>query len=80
MGLSGMVKGMMIGIIGLVIIVTVVGATIGTVATAGNTVNSTGYPLASLFASDSILPLLFLGGALVAVIGLAFGYVKAKGN
>jgi len=78
MGVSGMVKGMIVGIIGLVIVVTVVGATVGTVATAGNTVNATGYPLASLFASDSVLPLLFLGAALVAVIGLAFGYVKTK--
>ena len=35
-----MVKGMMIGVIGLVIVVTILGATVGTVATAGNTVNA----------------------------------------
>ena len=75
---GNMVKGMLVGIIGLVIVVTVLGATIGTVATQGDTVNATGYPLASLFASDSILPLVFLGAGLVAVIGLAFSYVKHK--
>lgn len=80
MSLEGMVKGMMIGVIGLVIVVTILGATVGTVATAGNTVNATGYPLASLFASNSILILLFLGGGLVAVVALAFGYMKTKGK
>lgn len=78
MSISNMVKGVIVGVIGLVIVVTILGATITSVATAGNTVNETGYPLASLFASDSILPLLFLGAGLVAVVGLAFSYVKTK--
>ena len=75
---EAMVKNMLVGIIGLVIVITILGATIGNVATAGNTVNATGYPLASLFASDSILPLVFLGAGLLAVFGLAFSYVKSK--
>jgi hypothetical protein len=73
-----MVKGMLMGIIGLVIVVSVLGATVTTVAISGDVVNATGYPLASLFASDSILPLLFLGAGIVAVVGLAFSYVKAR--
>ena len=76
--MEAMVRKMLYGIIGLVIVITVLVATIGTVATSGNTVNETGYPLASLFASDSILPLVFLGAGLVAVVGLAFSYVKSK--
>ena len=76
--ISGMVKGMLVGVIGLVIVITILGATIGTVADAGDVVNATGYPLASLFASNSILPLLFLGAGLIAVIALAFSYVKSK--
>ena len=76
--ISNMVKGVIVGIVGLVILVTLLGATITTVATAGNTVNETGYPLASLFASNSILPLMFLGAGLVAVVALAFGYIKHK--
>jgi len=75
---EAMVKKMLVGIIGLVIVITILGATIGNIATAGNTVNATGYPLASLFASDSILPLVFLGAGLLAVFGLAFSYVKSK--
>jgi len=75
---EAIVKQMLVGIIGLVIVITILGATIGNVATAGNTVNATGYPLASLFASDSILPLVFLGAGLLAVFGLAFSYVKSK--
>ena len=75
---EAMVKKMLVGIIGLVIVITILGATIGNVATAGNAVNATGYPLASLFASDSILPLVFLGAGLLAVFGLAFSYVKSK--
>jgi len=75
---EAMVKKMLVGIIGLVIVITILGATIGNIATAGDTVNATGYPLASLFASDSILPLVFLGAGLLAVFGLAFSYVKSK--
>lgn len=40
---EAMVKKMLVGVIGLVIVITILGATIGTVADAGNTVNATGY-------------------------------------
>lgn len=78
MPITNMVKGVIVGVVGLVLLISIVGATIGTVATAGNTINATGYPLASLFASNSILPILFLGAALVATVALAFSYVKAN--
>lgn len=58
--------------VGVVLLVTMLGAVIGTVATAGDTVNATGYSGASLFASNGILPMLVIFGVLVAVIGLAF--------
>jgi len=78
MPITNMVKGVIVGVVGLVLLISIVGATIGTVVTAGNTINATGYPLASLFASNSILPILFLGAALVATVALAFSYVKAN--
>ena len=76
--MDGMVNKMIMGIIGLVMVVTILGATVTSVATAGNTVNKTGYPLASLFASDSILPLAFIGAGLIAVVALAFSYVRKR--
>jgi len=39
---EAMVKKMLVGIIGLVIVITILGATIGNIATAGNQVNATG--------------------------------------
>ena len=76
--LKGMVSSLIIAVIGLVIIMTVYGETIDDVADAGNTINDTGYTLSGLFASDALIPLVFLGGGLIAVIGLAFAVVKGR--
>ena len=75
---SKMTTGFIMAIIGIVILVTLLGTTISTVATAGNTVNATGYSGASLFASDGILPLLMIFGVLIAVVSMAF--IKFKKN
>lgn len=70
--IGGMTTKFIMGMVGVVLLVTMLGAVIGTVATAGDTVNATGYSGASLFASNGILPMLVIFGVLVAVIGLAF--------
>ena len=60
--MEAMIQKFIMAIIGIVIVVTILGATITTVATAGNTVNATGYTGASLFASNGILPLIVIMG------------------
>ena len=67
----------MLAIVGLIIVMTLVGETIDDVQAAGNTVNATGAPLSGLFAGDGVAVLLFVAGALIAVIGLAFAGWKA---
>ena len=74
--MEAMIQKFIMAIIGIVIVVTILGSTITTVATAGNTVNATGYTGASLFASNGILPLIIIMGVLVGVVSLAFALWK----
>ncbi len=76
--LKGLVGGLIVAVIGLVIILSVYGETIEDVQEAGDVVNATGAPLTGLFASDSVVPLIFLGGGLIAVVGLAFAVTKGQ--
>ena len=76
--MEAMIQKFIMAIIGIVIVVTILGATITTVATAGNTVNATGYTGASLFASNGILPLIIIMGVLVGVVSLAFALWKKR--
>ena len=76
--MEAMIQKFIMAIIGIVIVVTILGSTIGTVATAGNVVNATGYTGASLFASNGILPLIIIMGVLVGVVGLAFALWKKR--
>jgi len=76
--MEAMIQKFIMAIIGIVIVVTILGATITTVATAGNTVNATGYTGASLFASNGILPLIIIMGVLVGVVSLAFALWKNR--
>jgi len=76
--MEAMIQKFIMAIIGIVIMVTILGATITTVATAGNTVNATGYTGASLFASNGILPLIIIMGVLVGVVSLAFALWKNR--
>lgn len=74
--IKGLVTGVIVAIIGLIVVMTITGETITDVQTAGDTINATGAPLSGLFASDSVVPLIFLAGVLLAVIGMAFGIAK----
>ena len=76
--MEAMIQKFIMAIIGIVIVVTILGSVIGTVATAGNTVNATGYTGASLFASNGILPLIIIRGVLVGVVSLAFALWKNR--
>ena len=76
MNVSKLVQGVLLTVIGLVILMTMLGETVDDVQTAGDTVNTTGAPLSGMFASDSIVPLIFLGAGLLAVIALAFKMMK----
>ena len=76
--LKGMVATLVIAIVGLVVIMSVAGETVDDVQTAGNLINATGAPLSGLFAGDSVVPLLFLAGVLLAVVGLALGIAKGR--
>jgi hypothetical protein len=67
------VKAVVTGIVLLVVLFTVVASTITYVTDAGDTINATGLPLANLFASDSILPILIMSALLLAVVGYLIG-------
>ena len=73
-----LVRNCVMAIIGVILMVTILGSTIGLVGDAGNVVNQTGYTGSSLFASNGILPLIVLMGALVGIVGLAFTLNKHK--
>jgi len=75
---KALVSSLLFAIIGLVIILNVYGETTDDIQISGNLVNATGAPLAGLFASDSVIPLIFLGAGLIAVVGLAFSVTGRK--
>lgn len=72
-----LVQGLLIAVIGLVIVLEMIGETIDDVQDAGDTVNETGAPLSGLYASDSVVPLIYMGVGLLAVLGLAFSIGKS---
>jgi len=76
--LKGMVATLVIAIVGLVVIMSVAGETVDDIQASGNLINATGAPLSGLFAGDSVVPLLFLAGVLLAVVGLALGIAKGR--
>ena len=70
--IKGLVQGVLLVIIGIVLVSNFLAEGTPLVQAAGDDVNATEAPLSTLFASDSILPMVFLGAGFLAVIGLAF--------
>ena len=78
-----LVKGMtgfLVAIIGVVLIFQTLATSIPLIQTAGNTVNDTGAQFASFFAAGGIIELAYMGGVLLAVIGLVFGFAAIFGG
>lgn len=70
MNVGNIVQGVILVIIGVVIVTTILGQTVDDVQTAGNTVNATNAPLATLYQSTGVLPLVLLGLAFIGLLGL----------
>ncbi len=72
--------GFLIAIIGVVLIFQTLATSVPLMQTAGNTVNATGAQFASFFAAGGIIELAYMGGVLLAVIGLVFGFAAIFGG
>lgn len=71
-------QGLIVGVIAIVILFTVAVEVLPTLFAAGDDLNATGYPLAGLFASDSILPVIIMAVLLLGVIGYFMGKGKSR--
>ena len=76
MNLSNVVRGVLVAIVGLTIIVTLASVLLPEAQTAGNTLNATGISLASLFASNGILWVLFVVGLFLFGVKVALEIAK----
>ena len=74
---QGAVMSLMLVIVGFIIVLTILGDQIDDVQTAGNTVNSTSAPLASLFAGDGVLVLILMAVVFIGLMVAAFKSFKA---
>lgn len=72
-----MIKNVLLGILGFILLLTLVGAAAPTLITALNNVAGSGLPLASLFSSTGIVAMIFIFGVIIGVIVLVF---KVKYN
>lgn len=67
-------------IIGIVILVFVVAELVPEVNAAGDSLNATGAPLASLFASNGVVTLIVVAIPLLVIVGLLFLGMRTKGK
>lgn len=68
MKVAGMVTGLIMLIIGIVVIFNIVGNSSTTLTDASNNISGSGLPLASMFASNGVVLLVFMAGILLAII------------
>ena len=69
--IEGLVVGVVLVIVAIIVIFNLVGASSSSLTTAATNISSSGLPLASLFAANGIVLLIFMAGILIAVISIA---------
>ncbi len=75
--LSQIIIGVVLVIIAIIVIFQIVGSTAGDLTDAADNISSSGLPLASLFASNGVVLLVFMAFLLIAVILIAMQMSKA---
>ena len=76
--INSMVKGLIIGIVSIVILFLLVGSLAGTLQDAADNISGSGLPLAGLFARGGVVILLFVVGILLGAIALSLNLFKGK--
>ena len=80
--ISGLVKGIAMGVIGVIVAIIVVFQLVGNTASeltgAANNISSSGLPMASLFGSSGVTLLIFMLALFIGVIVLAFKMFSHK--
>lgn len=66
-----LVSGVVTLIVGIIIIFLIVGNTSADLTTASGNISGSGLPLASLFASNGVVLLIFMAGILITIVGMA---------
>lgn len=72
------IAGVIFGLVMLLVLFNVAAEIVPDVADAGDTLNATGLPLASVFASDGIVPLIIMASILIAVVAFVFTMYKKR--
>lgn len=68
---KGIATGVILVIVTIIVVFQLVGNTSNAIAGASNNITASGLPLASLFASNGVVLLIFMAGILLAIVGLA---------
>ena len=78
MNIKGIVTGVVMLIIGFVLVFYLVGGLAPTLTTAAGNISGSGLPLASLFASNGVVMIIFMCGILITLVVAAFAIFKQK--
>lgn len=74
--IKNIVVGLVLLIVAFIVTFQIVGSTAGDLSDAATNISTSGLPLASLFASNGIVMLVFMAGLLIALVVMAFSMVK----
>lgn len=75
---KGVVTGVVLLIVTIIVSFLIVGSTAGDLTTATDNISGSGLPLASLFASNGVVLLVFMAGLLIAIVTIALSFAKGK--
>ena len=66
-----MITGLILLIVGIIVIFQIVGQTATDLTSASDNISTSGLPLASLFASNGVVLLVFMAGILISIIAVS---------
>lgn len=75
---KGVVTGVVLLIVTIIVSFLIVGSTAGDLTTAADNISGSGLPLASLFASNGVVLLVFMARLLIAIVTIALSFAKGK--
>lgn len=77
--IKALITGLLFLIIGFIVVFNLLGATAPTLLSSAEVVNASGLPLASLYAPNGIVLMVFMAGIVVALVVGAFAIFKRGG-
>ena len=76
--LENIIIGVVLVIVAIIVIFNLVGSSASNLTDAADNISGSGLPLASLFAANGIVLLIFMAGILIAVVSIAMKMHKGK--